>query len=185
MRSERIVRPGGIFPARARCCDLDGLLGNRGALPLRSKAGFERLFEHQAAVAQCRHVKGNDAAATVAVGLVSHHALAFVLSGGPQREGFEAKDAIVRHTFGVLRTHEFQGRVHHVDDARIFFLQFENAVNHRIARLPIEPEGFVQIGDGREEIEDDSAARNRPPLFHQVLYTIFRDARDDAGDLNL
>ena len=44
------------------------------------------LFDHQPAAADRGHVKGNYAAAAIAVGVVAHHALTFLLSGWTKRK---------------------------------------------------------------------------------------------------
>ena len=129
-------------------------------------------------------MKGNDAAAAVAIRFVAHHALAFVLSRRPERESLQSKLAIVRDPFRVLRPHQLKRRVHHIDDAGILALEREDLIYQRVARGPIEPESLVQICDRREEVEDDAAARNRTPLLNQVLYAILGDARQHAGDLD-
>jgi len=54
-------------------------------------------------------MKWNDAAAAVAVGVISHHALALVLTGWTKSKSLQTKLAVVGHLLRPVRLHQLEG----------------------------------------------------------------------------
>src|SRR4051812_26733925 len=95
-------------------------------LELGSSHGpFGGLFDKQSWAVHSRHVKGHDASAFVAIGIVAHHAFALWLAVGTEGKGLFFEEAIVRDLFRVCRPHQIESRVEHVYHTRILTFELE------------------------------------------------------------
>src|SRR5690242_5120614 len=84
------------------------------ALMLAGEA-FDRFFQHQSPTCNGRHVKRHHTAAAIAVSIISHHALAFVLAGRPQGKSFQTKLTVIGYFLRLVRLHQLERRIEHVD----------------------------------------------------------------------
>ena len=130
-------------------------------------------------------MKWNDAAASITICVIAHHAFTLWLSGRPERECLKAKFAIVGHTFRLIRLHQFQSGIHHVDKARIFVLERKNLLDQTITRRPIEPQRLIKVRYRSEKVKDNAPTRDWSPFPHQLLNAVRCDGRQHTRDLDL